>query len=105
MTVPIIVVVTKFDLYVAGLQRRSGTMTKISYQSAEDDFKKEFDQTFDKSMSEGQIPYALVSSMFFVKAAPSLLTSCRKTGRLLSTASQNHKGEHTYGLIEWRRPR
>lgn len=65
MTVPIIVVITKFDLYVASLQRRSGTETKISYQSAEDNFKKEFDLTFDKkSMSEGQIPYALVSSMF-----------------------------------------
>ena len=81
MTVPIILVVTKFDLYVAGLQRRSGTKTKISYQSAEDDFKKEFDHTFDKkSKIEEQIPYALVSSMFFVKAAPFLLTSCRKTG-------------------------
>lgn len=68
MTVPMIIVVTKFDLYVAGLQRRSGTKTKISYQLAEDDFKKEFDHTFDKkSMSEGQIPYALVSSMFFLR--------------------------------------
>ena len=64
MTVPIIVVFTKFDLYVAGLQRRSGTKDKISYQFAEDDFKKELDHTFYKSMSEGQIPYALVSSMF-----------------------------------------
>ena len=65
MTVPIIVVFTKFDLYVAGLQRRSGTTDKISFQTAEDDFKKEFDHNFDKkSMSEGQIPYALVSSMF-----------------------------------------
>ena len=81
MTVPMIIVVTKFDLYVAGLQRRSGTKTKISYQLAEDDFKKEFDHTFDKkSMSEGQIPYALVSSMFFFEDAPSLLTFCRKAG-------------------------
>lgn len=64
-TVPIIVVVTKFDLYIADMQRRAGMKNKISYKSAEDDFRKEFGHTFDKnSASQGQIRYALVSSTF-----------------------------------------
>lgn len=60
MTVPIIIVITKFDLYVVGLQRRAGMKNKISYQSAEDDFKKNFGHIFNKT--QGQ--YTLVSSMF-----------------------------------------
>jgi len=86
------------------LQRRSGTMTKISYQSAEDDFKKEFDQTFDKSMSEGQIPYALVSK----KQADSFQRLVKITRESIRTGSLSGDGrgrdvlfDSTIDIINW----
>ena len=77
-TVPIVVVITKFDLYLAGMQRR--LRNKSTYQMAEDDFKKKYGHKFSKNnINTTQIPYALVSSMFIpgseVTSYP--LTSCR----------------------------
>ena len=55
--------ITKFDLYLAGMQRR--LRNKSTYQMAEDDFKKKYGHKFSKNnISTTQIPYALVSSMF-----------------------------------------
>ncbi|KAF8716708.1 hypothetical protein AX14_012230 [Amanita brunnescens Koide BX004] len=63
--VPIIVVITKFDLYVAGLQRRF-MKKKISYQSAEEDFNKKYGPQFGKnSITKGLIPHVLVSKTQF----------------------------------------
>ena len=108
MTVPIIVVITKFDLYVAGLQRRF-MKKKISYQSAEEDFNKKYGPQFGKnSITKGLIPHVLVSSMFISEVISSALTSCRNPVRYLSTASPDHKGEYTHRdtrCIEWTRPR
>ena len=74
-TVPIVVVITKFDLYVAGMQRR---LRKGTYQMAEEDFKKKYGHKFSKSdISTTEIPYALVSSMFIPEITSSALTSCR----------------------------
>ena len=77
-TVPIVVVITKFDLYLAGMQRR--LRYKSTYQMAEDDFKKKYGHKFSKNnISTTQIPYALVSSMFIPgsEVTSSPLTSCR----------------------------
>ena len=74
-TVPIVVVITKFDLYVAGMQRHS--RNKSTYQTAEEDFKKKYGHKFSKNMSATQILYALVSSMFIPEITSSALTSCR----------------------------
>jgi hypothetical protein len=67
-TVPIIVVITKYDLYVASLRRRTGMEDTISYRSAEVIFKQTFGHKFDNNnISRGQIPYALVSGMFMLR--------------------------------------
>ena len=96
MTVPIIVVMTKFDLYVAGLMRPF-RMKKISYQFAEDDFNKKYGQQLAKNgITKGLIPHVLVSSMFISEVTSSALTSFRNPVRHLSTASPDHKAEYTY---------
>ena len=59
-TVPIVVVITKFDLYIVGLSRRG----KIKSQTAEQTFQQTFGHKFEKGGvgQDRSIPYALVSS-------------------------------------------
>lgn len=63
-SVPIIVVFTKFDLFLMGLRKRGEAKDPISLELAEKIFKKKHGPVFDKLTKNigGQIPYALVSS-------------------------------------------
>jgi hypothetical protein len=78
ITVPIIVVITQFDLYIKGLTRRKRLNLNIS-QPADQTFKQTFGHKFDKGgvSRDRPIPYALVSSMFASEVAPSALTMYR----------------------------
>jgi hypothetical protein len=96
MTVPVIIVITKFDLYVADLMRHFGMKKNIGYQSAEDDFIEKYGPQLGKNgITKGLIPHVLVSSMFISEVTSSALTSCSNADRHLSTASPDHKGEYT----------
>ena len=69
ITVPIIVVYTKFDLYMANNQRKGQGSTgkgDSSLESAEKHFYDNYGQLFAKSTQniEGQIPYTIISSVF-----------------------------------------
>ncbi|KAF8351788.1 hypothetical protein F5887DRAFT_2985 [Amanita rubescens] len=61
--VPIIVVFTKFDLFLTALHKRGEAKDPISLELAEKIFKKKHGPVFDKLTKNigGQIPYALVS--------------------------------------------
>jgi hypothetical protein len=65
-TVPIIVVFTKFDLFVASLARRSKGKDKINVEFAEERFKREHGRAFEKATHDilGKIPYTTVASTF-----------------------------------------
>ncbi len=69
ITVPIIVVYTKFDLFMANNQRRGKGNTGKgdgSLEVAEKYFYEKYSQLFAKSTKniEGSIPYTIVSSAF-----------------------------------------
>ena len=70
-TVPIIVVFTKFDLFVASLSRRSAGRGKISLEVAETRFQSEHGQAFEKATHNlsGKIPYTTVASTFLSEDA------------------------------------
>jgi hypothetical protein len=74
--VPIIVVFTKFDLFVASLSRRSAGRGKISLEFAETRFQNEHGQAFEKAIS-GKIPYTTVASTFSSEDALFALISPR----------------------------
>ena len=63
-TVPIIVVFTKFELFVARLARRSRGRDQISMEVAETMFQNEYSQAFEKATcnTSGKIPYTTVAS-------------------------------------------
>ena len=62
--VPIVVVVTEFDLFVAELEKKSAGAGKIDLELAEENFKERYGEVFQRStkITAGQIPYALVTS-------------------------------------------
>ena len=62
-TVPMIIVFTKFDLFVA---RQCGGKDDISVEFAERKFKEEHSQAFEKWTKNisGQIPYNVAASRF-----------------------------------------
>jgi hypothetical protein len=62
MTVPIIVVFTKFDLFVEGLNKGTG-----SPESAERYFQENYGPLFETSTKKiaGQVPYTVVASTFY----------------------------------------
>ena len=64
---PIIVVFTKFDLFVAKLNLQRGEKDSISLEFAERQFKEEQDQAFQKWTNNisSPIPYIVAASMFF----------------------------------------
>ena len=68
---PIIVVFTKFDLFVASLARRSAGR-KVNLEVAETRFKSEHGQAFEKATNNlsGRIPYTTVASTFTSGDAP-----------------------------------
>ena len=75
-TVPIIVVITKFDLYIVGLSKRGRLKGPNISQAAEQMFMQTFGHKFEKG-GVGQdrpMPYALVSSMSTFDVAPLVLT-------------------------------
>ena len=76
--VPVIVVITQFDLYIKGSTRRKRLNLNIS-QSVDQTFKQSFGHKFDKGgvSRDHPIPYVLVSSMFASEVSPSALTMCR----------------------------
>lgn len=78
-SVPIIVVITKFDLYITGLSKRGKLKGPNISQAAEEMFEQTFGHKFKGGMSQDRpIPYALVSSMSASDGVASLpLTSCR----------------------------
>jgi hypothetical protein len=71
--VPIVVVFTKLDLFLARLSRRGEAKVKSNTNSlevAETIFKEKYGRVFDKSTKniEGHIPYALVTTSAFAPA-------------------------------------
>jgi len=64
--VPIIVVFTKFDLFVDSLGKQSAGEGKNNLELAEEDFKERYDQAFERSTEDvgGHVPYVLVTSKF-----------------------------------------
>ena len=78
-TVPIIVVFTKFDLFVAMLDNDAMQKGKSSQELAEREFRKRYSQVYESSTKgvPGQIPYALVASesTFGVTMSP-LISHC-----------------------------
>lgn len=68
---PIIVVFTKLDLFLARLGRRGEIKDKRnSLEAAEAIFKEKYGRIFDKSTKnmEGHIPYAMVTTSTFASA-------------------------------------
>ncbi len=69
MTVPIIVVFTKFDLFVEGLNKGTGSlgMGDGSPESAERYFQENYGPLFETSTKKiaGQVPYTVVASTFY----------------------------------------
>ena len=106
---PIIVVYTKFDLFMASNQRKcKGIVGKggSSLESAEKHFYDMYGQLFAKSTEniEGQIPYTIVSSAF---VSPVVYYSSTSPSRIpalnLATTRRNNKAKYTrrvYDLIE-----
>ena len=88
-TVPIIVVFTKFDLFVASLSRRSAGRGKISLDVAETRFQNEHGQAFEKATHNiaGKIPYTTVASTFSSEDASSALISPRSLNAWYITAA------------------
>ena len=70
--VPIVVVFTKFDLFVAKLEKNAGE-GKIDLELAEENFKERYGEVFQRStmITAGEIPYALVTCTFAHKIASS----------------------------------
>jgi len=64
--VPIVVVVTKLDLFEAKLEKKSAEKGKINLELAEENFKERYGEVFQRStmIIASQIPYALVTSTF-----------------------------------------
>ena len=89
ITVPIIVVFTKFDLFVASLSRRSAGRGKISLDVAETRFQNEHGQAFEKATHNiaGKIPYTTVASTFSSEDASSALISPRSLNAWYITAA------------------
>ena len=77
---PIIVVFTKFDLFLARLARRGEIKDKRnnSLEAAEAIFKEKYGRIFDKSTKnmEGHIPYALVTTSTFAPVTTMHLCQC-----------------------------
>ena len=97
-TVPIIVVFTKFDLFLAGLSRRSRGKEKISMDLAEKKFRDEHGVAFERATQNisGKIPYATVSSMFTLGDVSFVLTSSRSfTARYFRPACRNYDAKHS----------
>jgi hypothetical protein len=71
--VPIVVVVTKFDLFVAKLENGSSGKGEINLELAEEKFKERYDEVFQRStmINADQIPYVLVTSTFTHEIASS----------------------------------
>ena len=72
--VPIIVVFTKFDLFV---EKLNGGKDNISLESAEGKFKEEHSHAFEKwtNSISSQIPYNVAASMFVSSDVSLVLTS------------------------------
>lgn len=88
-TVPIIVVFTKFDLFVEDLNGQRGGKDKISREFAERRFKEEHSHALEKwtKSISSQIPYNFVASMFVSLDALLVLTSlCSFTAGYFASA-------------------
>jgi hypothetical protein len=83
MIVPIIIVYTQFDLFVAGLSGPKSGQPKVDYsqEAAEKHFHEKYGQVFQTST--GQIPYTVVSGMFASQIASSALTFSFKSRILI----------------------
>ena len=77
LIVPIIVVYTKFDLFMVKLRRnKNGTWNSDTTQEdAEKNFNEKYGQSFASSTKDvwglGQIPYTVASSTFVIQATSS----------------------------------
>ena len=80
--VPIIIVYTQFDLFVAGLSRPKNGQPKVDYsqEAAEKHFHEKYGQQFQTSTRNidgpNQIPYTFVSGTFASQITSPALTSC-----------------------------
>lgn len=79
LIVPIIVVYTKFDLFIVNLRRNKNGVGKSDSnpETAEQFFNEKYGQTFESSTKDvGQIPYTVASSRFTLQVTSSALTPC-----------------------------
>lgn len=67
---PIIVVFTKLDLFLAKLERRGEIKGRGNLEGAEGIFREKYNKIFEKSTKNmgGHIPYALVTTSTFAPA-------------------------------------
>lgn len=87
--VPIIVVFTKFDLFVENLNGQCRDKDKISLEFAERKFREEHSHAFEKWMNSisSQIPYIVTASMFVSSDVSLVLTSpCSFTARYFAAS-------------------
>ncbi len=97
-TVPIIVVFTKFDLFIAALSRRSRGKEKISMDVAEKKFRDEHGVAFEKTTQNisGKIPYTTVASMFTSGGVSFVLISSRSLdASYFATTCRNYDAKHS----------
>jgi len=97
-TVPIIVVFTKFDLFIASLSGRSRGEENISVDLAEKMFRDEHGPTFERATHNisGNIPYTAVASMFTPGGVSFVLISSHSlTTRYFAAACGNYDAKHS----------
>ena len=78
--VPVIIIFTKFDLFVQALGNEGSQNGKISREMAEREFRKRYSQIFEASTkgTVSQTPYTLVARSFSPLAllSSALISSC-----------------------------
>ena len=88
-TVPVIVVFTKFDLFVASLAKWGGKKGKINLEFAEKRFKSKHGQAFEKATHNmlGKISYTTVASTFISEDfSLALMSPCSFTAGYFAAA-------------------
>lgn len=101
MTVPIIVVFTKFDLFIKGLNKGMNGLGDGTPESAERYFKENYGPLFETSTKKiaGEVPYTVAASTFYSYsrvASPTLTLPCASFSACdFAAACRNDRSKHT----------